>query len=139
MDNSYSDQEKAIREVGRGFDALKKLQGLLQLKSRTGDEKLHTHESTELLFREALQALHHALSIMKSGVSKVGIKSQIAVLESGSPLHSGHMHMHGCVVSYDPSQRIEIGRGKRKKYVQSFSEAFSFMYVSSVLIYVSKS
>jgi hypothetical protein len=120
MENSYSEQEKAIREVGRGFDILKKLQGLLQLKSRTGNETVHTHELAEPLFREALQALHHALSIMKSGVSKVEIKSQIAVLESGSPIHS----THGGVVSYNPNQRIEIRRGKRKRYAQLFSEAF---------------
>ncbi|KAF3327351.1 WRKY transcription factor 55 [Carex littledalei] len=101
MGNSYLDQEAAIREVGRGYDKLKQLHGLLQLKSRNGEEVVHIQELAEPLFIEALQALNHALCIMRSGVGKVGVKSEIVVLES--------------VLSSDTNQRTENERGKRRR------------------------
>ncbi|KAF3327353.1 WRKY transcription factor 55 [Carex littledalei] len=111
MENSYVDQEAAIKEVGRGYDILKQLQGLLQLKSRNGEELVHKQELAEPLFREALQALNYALCIMRSGVGQVGVKSEIVVIESGSPAYSSHES----VASYDSNQRIEKGRVKRRR------------------------
>ncbi|KAF3327354.1 WRKY transcription factor 55 [Carex littledalei] len=101
MENSYLDQEAAIREVDRGYDILKQLQVLLQLKSRKGEEVVHIQDLAEPLFREGSQALNHALCIMRSGVSKVGVKSETAVLES--------------VVSSDTNKIIENERGKRRR------------------------
>ncbi|KAF3327356.1 WRKY transcription factor 55 [Carex littledalei] len=101
MRNSYLDQEAAIRKVGRGYEILKELQSLLQLKSRKGEEVVNTQELAEPLLREGLQALNYALGIMRSGVSTVGVKSQNTVLES--------------VVSSDTNHRTENDRGKRKR------------------------
>jgi hypothetical protein len=117
MGNSYPDQERAIREVGRGYDILKQLQGLLYLKSRTGEDVVHKHELAEPLFRDALQALNLALCIMKSGVSKAEIKSEIVVVESGSPAYSSHES----VVSYESNQKTDDERGKRRRYTYNHS------------------
>ncbi|KAJ4807432.1 hypothetical protein LUZ62_019998 [Rhynchospora pubera] len=115
MRNSNREQEAAIREVGRGYDIIKQLQGLLQLKSSNGGEAIPMHELAEPLFREALQSLNHALFIMRSGVSKAEIKSEIVVIESDSPAHSSHES----VTSYDSNQRLENGRGKRRRVGES--------------------
>ncbi|KAJ3684226.1 hypothetical protein LUZ61_013390 [Rhynchospora tenuis] len=115
MRNSNSEQEVAIKEVGRGYDIIKQLQYLLQLKSRKGGEAIPMHELAETLFREALQSLNHALCIMRSGVTKVEIKSDMVVIESDSPAHSSHES----VTSYNSDQRSENGRGKRRRVGES--------------------
>ncbi|KAJ3697481.1 hypothetical protein LUZ61_001186 [Rhynchospora tenuis] len=110
MENSNLELAAAISEVGRGYDIIKQLQGLLQLKSRKGQDAVQMQELAEPLFRDGLQALNHALCILKSGVSKVEIKSENVMIESGSPVHSS-----GSVVCYESDQRIENGRGKKRR------------------------
>ncbi|KAJ4807435.1 hypothetical protein LUZ62_020001 [Rhynchospora pubera] len=111
MGNSKLETAAAISEVGRGYDIIKQLQGLLQLNSRKGQDVVQMQELAEPLFREGLQALNHALSILNSSVSKVEVKSEIVVIESASPVHSSN----GSMVSYASGQRIENGRGKRRR------------------------
>ncbi|KAJ4772026.1 hypothetical protein LUZ62_056283 [Rhynchospora pubera] len=111
MGNSKLGTAAAISEVVRGYDIIKQLQGLLQLKSRKAQDEVQMQELAQPLFREGLQALNHALSILNSSVSKVEVKSEIVVIESASPVHSNN----GSMVSYASDQRIENGRGKRRR------------------------
>ncbi|KAJ4807433.1 hypothetical protein LUZ62_019999 [Rhynchospora pubera] len=115
MGNSNLEREAVIREVGRGYDIIKQLQGLLQLKTMKGEDAIHMHELAQPLFREGLQALNHALCIMRSGVGKFEVKSDIKVIESGLLVPG----TRDSLISYELNPRIENGCTKRKRVVEN--------------------
>ncbi|XP_078181415.1 WRKY transcription factor 55-like [Carex rostrata] len=109
---SFPNQDIVIREVGKAYDQIKKLQALLQFKSRKfGEDALCMHELAQPLFQEALQGLNHSLCIMKSGMCKMEVKQEIMATESGA---SGCATLDGVLLN-DSDQKIASKRGKRRR------------------------